>query len=674
MSNGITLSKKLIFGFSGVLCLLLLISFLSFITIENASEDFQEYRGLARDTNLMGRVQANILMTRMNVKDFIITGSEKDKKEYDKYIEITSGFLETAHKEIQNPARAEYVDIADKALTEYQESFKKVKMAKDVRNDLVLRNLDIMGPKMEHHLTNILTTAERDKDMRAAFNSALAMKHLLLGRLYVVKFLEDNKEIRATRVIEEFKKLNKYLNILDRELQNRQRRKLLGEVQRLEKSYLSSFLKLVKVITDRNNVITNSLDQLGPKIAKAVEDTKLSVKNDQDILGPRVQASNDRAVYIIIVLSLISLVLGVVIAWLIIRSVLHQLGKDPQEISTIAQKLGEGNLTIEFDKSTQGVYGELRGTVQKLIEVVSQVLNASHYVSSGSQQLSSTAQELSQGASEQAASVEETSSSMEEMGSNIQQNSDNAKQTDTIATKAAIDAKESGVAVDQAVTAMKEIASKITIIEEIARQTNLLALNAAIEAARAGEHGKGFAVVAAEVRKLAERSQGAAGEISTLSTSSMGVAEKAGEMLSTLVPDIEKTAQLVQEINAASDEQAAGVDQINISVQQLDQVIQQNASATEEMASTSEELAAQAQQLQDTISYFQIEGSQQQRAPRTVTPMQRQQPAIAQPAVRKALPEQKPSNPPQAKASIAHENEGFSLDLSEENDSDFEKY
>jgi methyl-accepting chemotaxis protein len=193
---------------------------------------------------------------------------------------------------------------------------------------------------------------------------------------------------------------------------------------------------------------------------------------------------------------------------------------------------------------------------------------------------------------------------MEEMGSNIKQNADSAQQTEKIATKSAKDAQESGKSVLEAVAAMKEIANKISIIEEIARQTNLLALNAAIEAARAGEHGKGFAVVAAEVRKLAERSQKAAGEINQLSATTLKVSEKSGEMLDKLVPDIQRTAELVQEITAASKEQDTGAEQINKALQQLEQVIQQNASAAEEMASTTEELTGQSDQLVSALSFF----------------------------------------------------------------------
>ncbi|MBJ6725496.1 HAMP domain-containing methyl-accepting chemotaxis protein [Geomesophilobacter sediminis] len=240
--------------------------------------------------------------------------------------------------------------------------------------------------------------------------------------------------------------------------------------------------------------------------------------------------------------------------------------------------------------------------IRSIRAVVTDVMRASDNVAAGSQQMASGAEELSQGATEQAAAAEEASSSMEEMSSNIRQNADNALQTEKIALKSAADAHESGKAVNQTVLAMREIAGKISIIEEIARQTNLLALNAAIEAARAGEHGKGFAVVASEVRKLAERSQKAAGEISELSSTSVEVAEQAGRMLTEMLPNIQKTAELVQEITAACKEQDAGAEQINKAIQQLDQVIQQNASAAEEMSTTAEELSTQADQLQTSIS------------------------------------------------------------------------
>jgi methyl-accepting chemotaxis protein len=268
----------------------------------------------------------------------------------------------------------------------------------------------------------------------------------------------------------------------------------------------------------------------------------------------------------------------------------------------VAKRLSEGDLNVDIKVESKDELGRLMDAmkvmVDKLRNVVVDVKTASDNVASGSEQLSAGAQQMSQGTTEQAASTEEASSSIEEMNATIKQNADNALQTEKIALKSAIDAQESGKAVSQTVTAMKEIAQKISIIEEIARQTNLLALNAAIEAARAG----------------AERSQSAAGEISQLSSSSVHIAEQAGSMLAKLVPDIQKTAELVQEITASSKEQSGGADQINGAVQQLNQVVQQNAGAAEEMASTAEELASQADQLQATISFFKVDGNGSGRA------------------------------------------------------------
>ena len=290
----------------------------------------------------------------------------------------------------------------------------------------------------------------------------------------------------------------------------------------------------------------------------------------------------------------------------LIKNNLNALVGAMTEIATAADEIANGNLTVEIrERSPQDkLMQSLQSMVSGLTRTVSDIRSIAGEVSAASQSISTASIQVSKGASAQAAAAEEASSSMEQMVSNIKQNADNAQQTDKIANKSAKDAQESGKSVLEAVAAMKEIANKISIIEEIARQTNLLALNAAIEAARAGEHGKGFAVVAAEVRKLAERSQKAAGEINQLSANTLKVSEKSGEMLDKLVPDIQRTAELVQEISAASKEQDTGAEQINKALQQLEQVIQQNASASEEMASTTEELTGQSDQLVSALSFF----------------------------------------------------------------------
>jgi methyl-accepting chemotaxis protein len=289
-----------------------------------------------------------------------------------------------------------------------------------------------------------------------------------------------------------------------------------------------------------------------------------------------------------------------------IKNNLNSLIAAMGEITEAAEKIANGDLTVSIHERSpeDKLMQALASMVSGLTQTVSEVRSIAGEVAEASQSISTASIQVSKGASSQAAAAEEASSSMEEMVSNIKQNADNAQQTDKIANKSAKDAQESGKSVLEAVAAMKEIANKISIIEEIARQTNLLALNAAIEAARAGEHGKGFAVVAAEVRKLAERSQKAAAEINQLSSTTLKVSEKSGEMLEKLVPDIQRTAELVQEISAASKEQDTGAEQINKALQQLQQVIQQNASASEEMASTTEELTGQSEQLVGALAFF----------------------------------------------------------------------
>ncbi len=394
------------------------------------------------------------------------------------------------------------------------------------------------------------------------------------------------------------------------------------------------------------------LNQVGNLLADMESVVSQSLETDEGMF----KLANEIE-WVIFFVALFIVLFGGLLAYLIA----FNIGSSVRGISAFVSEVGNGNLDAEFDFDQKDEMGQLvisfRQMLARVKEVLVNVSGASQNVTDASMQLSNTSQDISQGASEQASSVEEVSSSVEEMTANIQQNTDNAKQTEIIAAKAAKDIEAGSTKVHTTMEAMKSIANKISIIGDIAFQTNILALNAAVEAARAGEHGKGFGVVAAEVGKLAERSKLAAAEIDEISRKSVDIAEDASAIMKTIVPDIQMTSQLVQEIAAASMEQNAGAEQINNAIQQLNEVTQQNAAASEEMATSAEELSSQADQLLDVISYFRSRQIGKQNIKRK---------------------ESKPNKAQTFRAQFNNEapgkNKGVHIDLGDSLDSEFERF
>jgi methyl-accepting chemotaxis protein len=447
-------------------------------------------------------------------------------------------------------------------------------------------------------------------------------------------------------------------------------------------AYQDETLALAK--TDRNAAIEHSQGEGRKLTGEATDAAQAYVAYARKGMKDQAEQAAEeggRAELLLLVLILSSLVVAVMAAVWISFSISRALGRAVGLAGAVAGGDLNQTINVSSDDEIGDLVKSLNGMVEKLRQIVAEALTAAQNVSAGSQELSASAEQLSQGATEQASSAEEASSSMEEMAANVKQNAENANQTEKIAGQSAKDAEASGAAVGRAVEAMQTIAEKITIVQEIARQTDLLALNAAVEAARAGEHGKGFAVVASEVRKLAERSQAAAAEIGTLSTETVKVAQEAGAMLSKLVPDIKKTAELVIEITAACREQDVGSAQINQAIQQLDKVGQQNASASEQVSSTSEELASQAEQLQSTISFFNIDQAAEERssAPaqidRAVNQLKAKAVSMAA-ADRGARKVPAPKAAPRRNLKVAGGGGGFAFDMNEggdDRDADFQR-
>ncbi|WP_051249544.1 methyl-accepting chemotaxis protein [Maridesulfovibrio zosterae] len=374
------------------------------------------------------------------------------------------------------------------------------------------------------------------------------------------------------------------------------------------KIYQNNFMAIVaedKKVSSNTLAMRNAIHDIEPKIKEINNVAKIAMEKQTATIIADASMFSETALFT----GGVALLAGFIISLFITNSITRPL----QTAVTTVEKVADGDLDQKVASSGKDETGmmlkAMGAMIGRLRDVVFSVNAAVENIASGSQQLASTSESLSQAATEQASSIEELSASISEITSSIEQNATSSKETASIANEAASKATTSGEAVGQAVGAMKEIAERITIIEEIARQTNLLALNAAIEAARAGEHGKGFAVVAAEVRKLAERSGQAAGEISELSTKTVGVADNAVTMLNELVPEIEKTSELINEINAACVEQNDGIKQIEIAVSQVEIATQSSASAAEEVAATSEELSGQAESLRQMMTYFKCDGS-----------------------------------------------------------------
>jgi methyl-accepting chemotaxis protein len=655
---------KITLGFAALIALILTVGTVAVVFLNDASTNFTQYREWARDSNLIANMQENMLMVRMNVKDFIISGEEKEKREFDEYFDSVEEILGAAQMQIEDPDRAALISTIVKKLAEYGESFDSVVSLQATRDDLVVRGLDLLGPEMEKDFTSILTSARADDDMTAAFYASLSLRNLLLARLYAFKFLDTNLTADEERVLTEIDRLEENMAILDREVRNPARRALLAEITKDEKSYRDKFDQVVDVIYQRNTRINDYLDVIGPEIAEDGLAVMQSIQADQDELGPKVQASNRLAIMIAVIVSAAAVVVGIFMTILITGSILKQLGEDPGVIENIVERISRGDLNMEISgDNVRGVYASVRDMVEalkykadiveeianknltvdikkasdmdrlgeslivmkdSLNEILGQVTVAVDQVSSGSDQVSQASQNLSQGATEQASSLEEITSSINEINSQSQGNTKNAENANTLAKEASANANQGSDQMIRLIEAMRgitassdEINKIVKTIDDIAFQINLLALNANVEAARAGKYGKGFAVVAEEVRNLANRSGDSVQETSQRVEEAnkniqLGseLVEQTSKQLEDIVNGSNQVAQLLEEITIASREQTQGIEQITEALDQIDQVTQSNTASAEESASSAEELAAQSAQLKSMIAQFALESRQ----------------------------------------------------------------
>lgn len=591
MKKNTTIGKKLGLGLSLMVVLFMAVGFVSFNSIQSLESHIIEYRELAKNSLLMSYFEGTLLKAQINVKDFIITGKDKDYEEYKNYHINLNQILNKAESEIIDSKIRKNSSEIKKEFVKFNKAFQSIHELSKNEHNIISNQLNKNGPEIERGLTKIMKSAFEDSDPSAAYHSGIVLRHVLLARLYVLKYINDQKNLSVDRVRLEFKLADEEFAILTKQIDNPFRKTVLSDTIFKFREYEQSFTQLHNIIVEMEKLKKEKISTLGDQMILNTTLIKDNIKKNQDILGPALIEESDKTINILVLVSIIGIITSSLIGWILTKTIIRSIKKEVDDLSS-----------------------------------------ASHVIFNAAQNLASQSKDLSQNTNRQASNIQETASSLEETTAMIENNVSSAESASVhsneiveIAEKAQSEMKtliksmkniaESNEKIQDLVAVIKEVAKKTAVIDEIVFETKLLSFNASVEAERAGEHGRGFAVVANEVGNLAQMSGKAALEISEIIEKSVNQASnitsenrdkvtqgqeyvtKVAEILALVCNKSTDIRSNISQILEASKDQSQGVSQVNEAMTNIDNATNENAASTEQIARASNDLNTQSKNL-----------------------------------------------------------------------------